>query len=181
MHIVDASLLSLLYKLLNVIIFKLIWLPSLAYACFFIVFGWHPWSSCILKVKKFLVMDQFTHSHFCPSTTLCESLSRTNLYSVSFKSWVTCSIAELAGVIGTLTDDTAWATAEASSNLVLWCQALVVWMGTAERTGASWPREDTVSPLVLEFMEEGSKLTGLQLAEVCTLPLEVFVPFMLKI
>lgn len=38
-----------------------------------------------------------------------------------------------------------------------------------------------MSTLALELMEEGSEKTGLQLAEVSTLLLEVSVPFMLKI
>lgn len=38
-----------------------------------------------------------------------------------------------------------------------------------------------MSTLALELVEEGSEKTGLQLTEVSTLPLDVFVPFMLKI
>lgn len=101
-----------------------------------------------------------------------------------FESWVTSCIAELAGVICTVMDDTTLITAEASSHLVLGIMKPgwgFVWVGTADSMDGSWPREGTVSTLALELMEEGSEKTGLQLAEVSTLSLEVSVPFMLKI
>lgn len=86
MYIADANLLSFLYKQLNVTIFKHSWLPSLPCACFFVVFSWHPWSSCTLKVKKSLCVAQFTHSHCCPfpcCVRVC-GMATALLYSVSF-------------------------------------------------------------------------------------------------
>lgn len=74
MYIAEANLLSFLYKLLYVTIFKHIWLPSVLYACFFIVFGWHPWSSCTFKIKKSLCVAQFTCSHCYSCTMLHKSL-----------------------------------------------------------------------------------------------------------
>lgn len=79
----DANLFFHSYKLLNVTIFKHIWRLSLPCACFFIVFGWHLWSSCTLKVKKSLCVAQFTSSHCCPCTMWYKSL------------WPGCSVATL--------------------------------------------------------------------------------------
>lgn len=63
----------------------------------------------------------------------------------------------------------------------LWSHAGVLceWAQQTPPAG-SWPWEDTASPPALELVEECSNQRGLQLTEVSTLSLEVFVPFMLK-
>lgn len=50
----DANFLFFFYTLLNVTIFKHIWLLCLPCVCFFKVFAWHWWSSCTWKVRKYM-------------------------------------------------------------------------------------------------------------------------------
>lgn len=144
----------------------------------------NAWSSCTLKGKKSWFVALFTCSHYCPCIKFCIcGIATALLHLVSF--WKLSNFVHCRTTWGDLSYY-GWYYLLLKPAQVwsweLWSQAGVLceWAQQTPPAG-SWPWEDTASPLALELVEECSNQSGLQLTEVSTLSLEVFVPFMLKI
>lgn len=99
------------------------WLASLPCVCFFIVFGWNPWSTCTLKVKKFFFVALAVQT--LPVLPSDHAVGRVGhmatalLYSISF--WRLRNILHCRTSWGGLycTEDAALITAKASPGFVL--------------------------------------------------------------